>query len=1772
MANGQVLDPETDQEVDPVVAAFQRERAERDAAQSGGDDPLVASFAAERAARDASREAAPAEKPDERNLFQRVRDFVFPQEEGRVGPPDAAPAVEAPEPEERVGTRLERQAANLPPIEVRRGALPLGEIGGPDVGTEELIRDPFSDEMVRPPTRPLALSEPGVFEEQLGLQPPRIPHVEPAPTLLERIGIGEREPTMDMIMAQPDVSVGPDAEPTGGRFARPFGSAPPSMRASTNMERISAAINRAGREQQERFEEIPLVGRLAISGSRAALDVVSLGRFDSEVSDLIDKANQVVAQALGVAPPELTVEQLFSSLDRSLPEKLVGGAVFLGGAGVGIRLTGMGVSATARLASRGSRTRTFLQSFNPNVAVSRSTRMLQSAVEGIPFDLAFEAATPEERAANLVIGLVGGALLGATPIAGKVRAAGEVDPRFRDPTTAQGATRTGPEAFPVRRTRPEPPPGERTLAETLEGESARLDAEESAEASAVVPDGVPTTSGRRPRVLTPENQAMHDAALEAPDLPALRQIIDNDPEVIEARLRPQPGHPEDTANLHSDGATSQPGGPVWDPRRVRTVHDPAVKTLEEGGGWADQAARRRAGAFFEGPVRRDKIIYMVTGPPAAGKSTLSNQLLVQIRGMLIDTDEVKKFIPEFEGGRASGTVHRESSIIAHDRMFKAAVRRGDNIVFPMVGKSREHVIEAAADLKTAGYQVHIVLNELPPLEAVRRSYTRFKRTDKYIPEAYILDEVGNAPTSMYREAVESGLFTSHQRFTNDVPRGQSPRLLESGGDLPDGRTLFTDEAATARKSGSDPGAGRLRRGGDDVFPQSSARAGRGAGAAEVEVRSTPPPDGPARAPEVTPRQVTDPIPPKEPVGVQANGRGGFFNFGAVTEGVVRTKAFLKREFTAAGDLPQRAWRLLLKSEGWFGAQMTDMKFTLRRFDDSLREAYGTTNLNTSQKRRLNAAMSGQIPLSRIPETLRPIVRQMRERVDGYSQQMMQSGMVEGPLAAVIADNLGTYLSRSYKVFDNPEWILANIPERVVNRARSWLRAERKDLNESEIQGLMESILNKQVESPLQFLTGGTLGSKNLSMLIKRKDIHPSIRALMGEHTDVRVRYARSVSKMSRALTNHGFLTEIKRSLGAGPDNPNGLFFKVETSNANGSFIEPIAAAGSKVMEPLNGLFTTPEIAAAFKRQYDAPGAQHWLYNAYLKANALVKFDKTVLSLMTHVRNLIGNAGFATANGHWNVGHFGRAIAAVNASAGISRGARLGTRFVAGKVGIDVNVRGRGLTGDALAQQERRLRIRDQRLEDESPWEAYYKKLQALGVVDSSAHAGELQAVVRDAANQGLDNVAPDPGLLAKAVRGTIKGATAIYRAEDDLWKVVAFENEFARYRKAMPDVPVAEVEETAAWIVRNTYPNYGMISSGVQQLRKNILVGSFVSFPAEVFRTLYHTMSIAAKEVRSPNAEIRKIGATRLVGLSLASGGVYAASAASRWKNGIDRDQDAALRPFLAPWQRNSSLIYTNREKNGVYSLIDLSYTDPYSYVRDPLRALFSGEDWQTKLRESVVQLAAPFLGEEILISKVSDWRRNQKQNGGKVFNEEDHPVDQTYDILAHFWDAIEPGTVTSAKRIAQGIRGETNVFGQEFDTRTELLAVMTGHRLQKTDVRQSLRFRTGEMNTRLQDANAILNRIANREGNVTDEELTEAFQRSERSRAKVFEAAHDIALKAINFHGLTALEVRQQYRDGGMSRANAAAVVDTGIPPRRTPRIDDVNRAALIRRLNRGR
>lgn len=839
-------------------------------------------------------------------------------------------------------------------------------------------------------------------------------------------------------------------------------------------------------------------------------------------------------------------------------------------------------------------------------------------------------------------------------------------------------------------------------------------------------------------------------------------------------------------------------------------------------------------------------------------------------------------------------------------------------------------------------------------------------------------------------------------------------------------------------------------------------------------------------PEVTPRDpdIAPPAPAREP---EPAGQPGFARVGDV-------RGFFRRHFTSKGDLPQEVFKRKIERDGWVNSQLRQVRYTLRDFDKAVRQSFGRKP-SPEQLQQIDDALKGQVPPEQLPEQVRPVVDRMRSEIDALSRHGIDEGLFEGELAAKVDDNLGVYATRSYRAFDDPQWAEKVDPE-VRNRAKGLFRSELPDAPEEEINGLIDELLYRKDDGPIAFLASGKLGSKPRSLFMRRKDIHPDIRALLGEYRDPRVNYARSVTKMAQGIANHRLLKQVKAE-GMGR-----FLFEKPIAREGESFRKQIAAEGSKVMEPLNGLYTTPEIERAFRESLDPQQSGDWL-RLYMKANSAAKYGKTILSPMTHVRNTVGNTGFAVANGHWRAAKMGNAWRATLADMGASNSEK---------------------------------------------WRNRFRKLQELGVVHESVRAGELGDAIRDASKTDVGVYADN--YAERGVRRGLRGAQELYQGEDNVWKVFAFENELARYRKALPDLPAEEVERHAAEIVRNTYPTYSLVPSGVRAVRRFPFLGTFVSFPAEVGRTAYNTINLVSRELADP--KLRGIGAQRLAGLLAAVSAVPAITTASRQLAGVTLGEDRDMRRFLPSWSKNSSLAYLNKDpESGKVSYTDLSYTDPYSYLRKPLIAFLNGEDWQQAILESVGEASAPFFSEEMLASKLADVARNtKKESGGQVWNPQAPFPEKLQGAIRHIWDAFEPGAISQGRRIRMGLTGEQTPYGRSYDPAQEIGAVVSGVRLSEMDVPQSLSFRARDFSRELRDANRQLSSVASRRGTVSDDELATAYRQAERSRRDLFERMYRDAQAAIRL-GMQEDQVYRVLDSAGLSKRDAGSILAGYYEPR---------------------
>lgn len=146
-------------------------------------------------------------------------------------------------------------------------------------------------------------------------------------------------------------------------------------------------------------------------------------------------------------------------------------------------------------------------------------------------------------------------------------------------------------------------------------------------------------------------------------------------------------------------------------------------------------------------VKHDKQARILLGPPAAGKSTSAEQIARTEGYAIVDGDDAKKVIPEFEGGVGASRVHEESGKIGAQVLDKM-LDSGANVILPLVGGSPGSIRKRIELLRARGYNVTVDLVDVSPDEAARRMAGRTMRTGRHISSKYFAS-IGDGPAKTY---------------------------------------------------------------------------------------------------------------------------------------------------------------------------------------------------------------------------------------------------------------------------------------------------------------------------------------------------------------------------------------------------------------------------------------------------------------------------------------------------------------------------------------------------------------------------------------------------------------------------------------------------------------------------------------------------------------------------------------------------------------------------------------------------------------------------------------------------------------------------------------------------------------------------------------------------------------------------------------------------------------------------------------------------------------
>lgn len=499
--------------------------------------------------------------------------------------------------------------------------------------------------------------------------------------------------------------------------------------------------------------------------------------------------------------------------------------------------------------------------------------------------------------------------------------------------------------------------------------------------------------------------------------------------------------------------------------------------------------------------------------------------------------------------------------------------------------------------------------------------------------------------------------------------------------------------------------------------------------------------------------------------------------------------------------------------------------------------------------------------------------------------------------------------------------------------------------------------------------------------INDQDIPQELRDLWGEVKDPSMNFVATVHKQAHLLANHKFLTNLR-------DQGFGKFLFITPPNEK--YAHRLALPGSKTMAPLNGLYTSREVADVFNSYNETTKfSEGMAFLAYY--SALTKKNLTVLYHLVGLRNLFGAA--------WSFqgmqGDYTRGVAAA-----------LNWMFLDGNIiGVGLRAAGVGKMADGVRGQQSGpsgpslmdkmyekfgadsgnaifdylksigLGIAQSFIPDKTVlkdvtqarqltygidvWnntphemEAEYEDAHRRGLWDEDFTFGAYRDAIEQYGKQerptGIQQKSTDP-VAKKVVKTTGNAivtlnekATDRYRSADNAGRYFRYLTEQRKYARALYGKGIDQltadelthVKNIAAEIAKSVYPTISRVPKAFKELSKAIWIGDFVTFPVAMVQVQYNTIRLAANEIRNPKTA--GLGVMRLLGVATVDMMTKAAfDAVSTLFQGDFSDEDDReeiedrFRAFLPDFSDNSSVtVMPAYNEDGSYNPEEFYYID----------------------------------------------------------------------------------------------------------------------------------------------------------------------------------------------------------------------------------------------------
>lgn len=787
------------------------------------------------------------------------------------------------------------------------------------------------------------------------------------------------------------------------------------------------------------------------------------------------------------------------------------------------------------------------------------------------------------------------------------------------------------------------------------------------------------------------------------------------------------------------------------------------------------------------------------------------------------------------------------------------------------------------------------------------------------------------------------------------------------------------------------------------------------------------------------------------------------------------RRFRESYFDRAKGLPD--WILKLKDRAK-GTVHLEVRQALQLVDKTKRVA---KQIGFNDWELFDRALRGQYygsdlaDLKALPPEMQIMAVQMRNKIDGLSRDLIINNYVTPEQALNIESNIGEYMTRSFRAFNEKDWS-KKVPQQAREDAYRLLVQQRFDelydpndpnldvdsiIEQAksdafrELQSIIDGISDKYVPPKINVQKG-----KDLGVLKQRRDIPKEIREVLGEYTDPGVNFAMTIARIASLKSSAEYLNSVKNE-GLGE-----IFFEPDSRPPEASV--EIKADGSETWNPLNGLYTTPEVKEIFD---ETEVIRNKWVQLWLKGVGAVKWGKTVGSLVTQVKNFESNLGFAIMNGHYRAGKSGESF-----------------KF-----------------------------LKDKLFSGEKSQDEMIEKVIRLGIVDQSIGVRELKDMF---ATDNLDKVILNSSIKEKSpikkigsvIGKPVNYLNKVYGASDDFWKVYGFLNEaeslsnatYGRSYKNLTEDERTSVDTEASERVKNVYPTYDRVWEGAKSLSKGLpIFGNFLSFQAESIRVLLNTFDYAIKDIKSQDRKM--IGVQRLAGiaayLSARTMILYTISQmtgvgmAGLLGMASDDDEDQKLKDInrYSPEFIRSGDKLAMDHGDGKYTVYDVGSLEPYGVWFKTMNAYGEGNDIVKDggIGASATELLSPFVEPEMSFKMGLNLYNNENDFGGRIYNPTDGMGDKMLDAMGYVITKAKPSTIDLIQRV------------YEKENKTNEISAVFGGRGYDVDIPKNFSFKLKAAED-LFDANRdALNKVKYG-GKATEEEIEEAQKVFEERTSKI--------------------------------------------------------------------